>query len=264
MSKIKTSEINLFLVLFLASLTLVFFDNLGFLKPARSVLQVVSTPLDYSLFRAGQAVEREIKTVWELRGIYKKYLAVQEALSLAQAEIARFSEVERENQLLLSQIGVKQTQEWDLILANIIGLNRYLKIDKGEKAGVTYGMAVAYKNILVGKVVDISPFGANVQLTSDPEFKIPAKVEGEEESKGLLSGRFRKGAVLEKILPERKLKKGDLVVTAGSESIPPNLLIGTVYEVEEAGPSPFQEAQVALAINSDFLQMVFVLKRHEF
>lgn len=259
MSKIGTRQINLFLTLFFVSLVLTLFDRVGILRPIRSVLQMASVPLDFSLFRAGQTAKKEVMTIWELREIGKKYLAAQEALSLARAEIARLSRVEGENQLLLSQIGVKQTKDWDLIPANIIGCNRYLKIDQGEKAGVTSGMTVVYKDIFIGKVIEVSPLGANVQLLSDPEFKIPAKVQ-ERGSKGLLSGRYQKGAVLEKILPEGQLEKEDLVVTVGSETIPPDLLMGTIIGVEKSGSSPFQGAIVAPAIDVNLLEMVFVLK----
>jgi rod shape-determining protein MreC len=263
MVKIGSLETSLFLTLFLLSLVLSFFDRLGFLRPARSVLQVVSIPLDFSFFRVGQTVKREIRVIWELREVSKKYLAVQESLSLAQAEIARLSEVEEKNKLLLAQLGVKETLDWNLIPANVVGLDRYLRIDRGEKAGVAREMAVVFKNILIGKIVEVSPNGANVQLISDPEFKIPAKIGEGGESRGLLSGRFHQSAFLEKILPERKLEKNDLVLTVGSENIPANLLIGAITEIEESGPSPFQGACVDPALDFAFLQTVFVVKAYE-
>jgi rod shape-determining protein MreC len=263
MPKIATFKISLFLTLFLVSLVLIFFDRLGFLRPIRSVFQVISIPLDFSLFRAGQAIKRETRVIWELRGVSRKYLAIQDDLNLAQAEIVRLSGVERENKLLLAQLGVKETSDWDLIPANVVGFDRYLRLDRGEKAGVACEMAVVFKNILVGKVVEVSPNGANVRLISDPEFKIPAKVGADGESRGLLSGRFRQGAFLEKILPESTLEKNDLVVTVGSEKIPADLLIGTVVDIKEAGPSPFQEAYINPAIDFAFLQTVFVVKINE-
>lgn len=261
MRKTETYETSLFLTCLFLSFSCLFLDKIGALRPIRGILEIVSLPVEYSLTSFGEKVKKELGFFARFRKIYRENQKLQKQLSLLEAEVVRLNEVERENTLLRAQFEEVITQDLDLIPALVTGFNRLLHLGVGAHEGVKKGMPVVFKNILVGKVVQVTPHACSVILATDPEFKIAVKVQREgHTARGLLSGRFQNTMLLSRVLPEEKIAEGDFVVTRGEEKIPPGLAIGKIAKIEKSRAALFQEAEVVPLFRYQDLEMVFVVK----
>ena len=136
-------------------------------------------------------------------------------------------------------------------------------IDKGKAHGVERGMAILFENVLVGKVVRVNKYTSLILLPRNPDSKLLVITRDVGEGKGvkargLLVGE-RLDLVLEKVLTGEALDKGDLVLTAGDEDLPPELLIGEVAEVVKIEGEVYQKAKVEPWVEVGDLETVFVL-----
>lgn len=256
MRKTLNSDISQFLVLIFLSFGLLFFDKFSFWRPIRTVLQVVSVPVKRRLYSGGQKIRRGFSTVVAVRTLAEENRLLKKELSETLSTASRVSKLEEENRTLREQFELSQTSNWQMLPTFVIGKNRFLKIDKGSKGGVREGMAVVFKDILVGEIYEVTERSSLVKLVTDADSKILAKTQSGVH--GILSGRHQVSMVLEKILPEKALAEGDLVLTRAQEGIPSGLLLGKIAKVEKVDSGLFQTAEVAQVLDFESLEMVFV------
>lgn len=256
MKEALNSDLSRFLSLLVLSLALLFFDKLGVLRPARTVSQVISVPVKYSLYSGGQKVRRGISTIFKLRSLAEENRMLKRELSEALSRLSQLAKLEEENRILREQFQLSQVSDWQLIPAFVIGKNRFLEIDQGKKRGIKEGMAVVFKNVLIGRVCEVTEHSSSVKLVTDPDSKVLAKTQSG--AYGILSGRYQVGLVLEKVLPEMELSENDLVLTRAQEGIPSGLLLGRVSKVAAVDSGLFQMAEVAKVLELENLEIVFV------
>lgn len=256
MRKALNSDISQFLTLFFLSFALLFFDKLGFLGPVRAVFQLVSVPVKRSLYSKGQKIRGGILAIFELRSLVEENQRLKRELSESLSGLSQLSKLEEENQILREQFEVAETTSWEFIPALVIGEDRFLEIDKGKSAGVKKGMAVVFKNILIGQVNEVTERSSSIKLATDPDSKILAKTQNG--AKGILSGNYRMAMILEKVLPEMELSENDLVLTRAQEGVPSGLLLGKVAKVAKVESGLFQTAEVAKVLDFENLEIVFV------
>jgi rod shape-determining protein MreC len=152
-------------------------------------------------------------------------------------------ELEKDNDDLRGILGKEESlREYSPIQATVIGRNpdrwnELVTINKGELDGISKNMAVITAEGLIGKITSTTNFTASVQLLSsmDPNNKISAVVQGEEDSYGLIEGYDDKNdLILMKRIPyDKKVKKDSMVITSGFGGVfPQGLPIGTVVDVK--------------------------------
>lgn len=166
--------------------------------------------------------------------------------------------LEEENNTLRKQLEAPLPAQWDFLPAQVIGLDRFLLIDKGSDDKITKDMVVISENIVVGKIHSVSQQTARVILPGDPDFKISAITN--RFVKGLLIGEFGNKVLLSRVLQKDTLNSLDLVLTSGEEgTFPADLLIGRINKVNAREGEVYKEATVDLLLNSDQLRRVFVV-----
>jgi rod shape-determining protein MreC len=188
-------------------------------------------------------------------------------LQLAQAETT-LKENERLRQLVSWQ---KQTR-WNVKLARVIYRDpanwwRTVQIDLGSRNGLSNNLPVLSPDgYLIGRVSSVSLTRSHVVLIGDPNCKVPAVVENEARSQGIIGGGgpFDGSFVsLSHLSSHAKVKPGERVVTSELSSIyPRGIQIGLL--VDEAQPVEsglIQEAEVKLSANLSSLEEVWVLFR---
>jgi rod shape-determining protein MreC len=152
-------------------------------------------------------------------------------------------ELEKDNDDLREILGKEESlREYSPIQATVIGRNpdrwnELITINKGELDGISKNMAVITAEGLIGKITSTTNFTASVQLLSsmDPNNKISAVIQGEEDSYGLIEGYDDKNdLILMKRIPyDKKIKKDSMVITSGFGGVfPLGLPIGTVVDVK--------------------------------
>jgi rod shape-determining protein MreC len=88
----------------------------------------------------------------------------------------------------------------------------------------------------------------------------PSETPAPQPVRGVAQGDLRNDIVLDLLPPEAPIGAGALVVTSGlGGNYPPNILIGTVTDVEQRPQAPFKKARVDPATNLNGLDTVLVI-----
>ena len=136
-----------------------------------------------------------------------------------------------------------------------------LTIDAGSTSGIRKNMTVISSDGLVGVVKASFPRSAIVQLASDPEFKIGARIAGSQQL-GILTGQGTRKGALQLLDNLTTVKKGDVLLARGSNNgrpFVPGVPIGVVTAVDNSAGSASQTADVKYYVNFTALGVVSVV-----
>ncbi|GGZ53581.1 rod shape-determining protein MreC [Streptomyces bluensis] len=117
------------------------------------------------------------------------------------------------------------------------GFSWTVTIDIGSKDGIKRDMTVLNGDGLVGRVTTVGPNTATVLLASDPDFTVGTRMEATDEL-GFASGQGDRPLRVELLNGKAKVKKGDRLVTFGSEAdkpFVPGVPVGVVSRVDPSG-----------------------------
>jgi len=188
---------------------------------------------------------------------------------LLKMELARFDGVTLENIRLKTQLRLKPNARGPSRLARVIGRGtanwwRTIHIDLGERDGVRVNHPVWTEQGLVGRVLQVSPYRAQVALVGNPLCRVSVKVSETEESGVLTAAPFT--AVDPRLvglihLPaDTATVPENTVFTSGlSEFFPANIPVGKIVSVYRSHGSVETTARVRLLVDSSRLQEVWVM-----
>lgn len=255
-------NLKLFVILTSISFLILILDFAQLLDFPKLMLSYITNPISFALFKTNQNLSRQFRFLFQARFAAQENIALKEQLNKLLSENANFRKKLAETESLLSQDKYLDPATYNLVPARPIGIGRYLKIDKGLKSGIKLNQAVVFNGNLVGKIVQVSPTTANVQLTFDPDSKVAAFSQGlGGKAKGVLIGQFGTDSLMDKILHEEKISVGDLVYSEGTEGfLPRGLILGRVTQVLEQQSQVFKQAKVTPNFDIRDLELVFVIK----
>lgn len=254
-------NLKLFLLLLFLSLIIFFADTIKLLDLPKKWIFYLTNPISFGLYHTNQQIQRQFNFVFQARFAAQQNLALKEQLGDLTSENANLRKKLAETEAQLSQATYLDPKIYNLIPARPIGLTRYLKIDRGSEDHIKAGQAVVFKDILFGKVIEVSQKASFVQLLSDPSSKVAAFSLGKVgRAKGVLIGQFGTDYLLDKILHEEHIENGDLVYSEGTEGyLPRGLILGKVIEVGEKENEVFKQAKVGAIFDITDLDLVFVI-----
>lgn len=261
MAQALLSNLKTFLILSLISLLLVVFDNLGILNFLKTPLQFITVPIQYGLYKTSLSVTNQFKFFIMARRASQENKALKEQIGKILSENAEIRKKLSETQAFLSQQKALNPQTFNLIPARPVGVSRLLYIDKGSSDSLKLNQVVIFNANFIGKIKEVSPKKSGVLLSTDPDSKISAFVEGlEGKARGVLLGQFGSEMLLDKVLHEEPLKKSDLVYSAGTEQdIPRGLILGQISEVIDKDNEIFKGAKVKPIFDIGDLDVVFII-----
>jgi rod shape-determining protein MreC len=172
----------------------------------------------------------------------------------------RVSELERENAALKAKLGSddrnrSKIRQLDSMLktagagqygikgAQVIaigaaqGFSWTVTIDAGAGDGLKRDMTVLNGDGLVGRVTTVGPNTATVLLANDPDFTVGTRMERTDEL-GFASGQGDRPLRVQLLNGKAKVKKGDRLVTFGSQAdkpFVPGVPVGQVVRVDPSG-----------------------------
>lgn len=258
MKKIKYQYL---VVLGVLSVLLIFLDNFGGLGFVRTGAQTVLTPLGYVTYSVKNYFDDSFSfwTFWKSGEIRIKYLEQRNLELLVEAN--RKKALDAENEELKKQLGVGgPLAQMKRIPAEVLGVSRYMTINRGKKDGLSVGQSVIYLDNFVGQIVRTDSYVSFVQMPTDSELTIPVKIGPSGEIRGVTLGQFNSSIILDQVAQNEEIKNDDLVFTSGDEGIfAPDLLIGKVGKITSTKTELFQKAIVQPFITYGKLKRVFVL-----
>jgi rod shape-determining protein MreC len=117
------------------------------------------------------------------------------------------------------------------------GFSWTITIDVGAGDGIKRDMTVLNGDGLVGRVTTVGPNASTVLLASDPDFTVGTRMEGSDEL-GFASGQGDRPLRVELLNGKAQIKKGDRLVTFGSQAdrpFVPGVPVGVVSRVDPSG-----------------------------
>ena len=249
-----------FLLVFLASLILIL-DNFKVFSLLKVTAGFVTNPISFSLYSTKQNLSSQLSFVWEARSAAQQNKALQEQIATLLSENASLKTQISESRAQLTQNQHLDPKTYNTVATRPIGLDRYLRVDKGEQDGIKIGQAVIVNNNLIGQIAALNAKSATVKRLIDPDSKVASFSFGKEgKAKGILIGQFGTDMLLDKILHEEHIQKDDLVYSEGTEGFwPRGLILGKVSEVIETPNEIFKQAKVAPVFNINDLDLVFII-----
>lgn len=203
-------------------------DTTGFVQ------QIFQTPAQFvaDVFSDLRDLQNTYEENEKLKARLEEYATLQ----------TKVQDLESENEELRSLIDKEDDlRSYSPINATVIARNpdkwqEVLIINKGQLHGVEKNMAVITASGLIGKVKSSNQFSSTIQLisTTDPNSRISAAIQGDQDIVGLIEGydEDTKMLLLKKIPSDVEVKVGSTVITSGLGGVfPRGLPIGTVEEV---------------------------------
>ncbi len=272
------------LVLLALGLLLLVFSEAGYLGPVERVLHYVLDPLQRMFSGVAMSTGNLFQAVREVRDLRARVEELQTQVDGLMVENVRLREYEAEVQQLRALLNF--TSEYPIsapLGADVVGREtgetypygevvgtetnpylRYVTINVGASQGVEVGMPVVSNGPgLVGRVAEVSPRAAKVQLLNDPESAVAALLQVSRVT-GLVVGQPDGSLRMEYLPQDEEISAGDLVLTSGLGGfMPKGLVIGQVTEVRKMDYELFQAAIVRPAVDFSRLELVLVITEFE-
>ncbi|MFF0787884.1 rod shape-determining protein MreC [Streptomyces spiralis] len=171
-----------------------------------------------------------------LAALEKENAALKAKLGSDDRNRSRLDQLDRMLKLAgQGQYGIKGAQV--IAIGAAQGFSWTITIDAGANDGVKRDMTVLNADGLVGRVTTVGPDSATVLLANDPDFTVGTRMEGSDEL-GFASGQGDRPLRVQLLNGKAEVKKGDRLVTFGSEGdkpFVPGVPVGVVSRVDPSG-----------------------------
>lgn len=148
--------------------------------------------------------------------------------------------------------------------ASVIGRDpspflNYVIINRGSDDGLRRGMPVVTHNGLAGRIAQVTPAGARVQLITDLATRINVKIQPSG-SEAILTGSLTGDISLQQIPQDTSVAPGNLILTSGfGGNYPANIIVGQISSVRSQENALFQSASVQPVTDYKNLDIVLVI-----
>ncbi|MFJ9035817.1 rod shape-determining protein MreC [Streptomyces sp. NPDC102406] len=159
------------------------------------------------------------------------------------------------------QYGIKGAQV--IAIGSAQGFSWTVTIDAGADDGIKRDMTVLNGDGLVGRVTTVGPGTATVLLANDPDFTVGTRMEKTDEL-GFTSGQGDRPLRVQLLNGKAKVKKGDRLVTFGSQAdkpFVPGVPVGRVVRVDPSGGDLTRTVYVQPYVGFTRLDIVGVVVR---
>jgi rod shape-determining protein MreC len=249
----------------LASVVLMFLDQRGnWLEYARYGLSAAAYPIQLAV-DSPSAAWRWIRATFESRAaLQAENAGLRERVRAMELRTLSLEALEAENAKLRSlRAGLPPVVDrWlaaEIINVELSSLRQRVLLNKGARAGVFRGQAVLADGGLLGQVVRVSPWTAEVILVSDPEHAVPVQVL----RSGLRTIAVGQGSVGVLALPylpiNSDIRTGDQLVSSGLGGVfPAGYPVAKVLAVDRDPGDPLAQvrAQIAARLARDRVVML--------
>jgi len=189
---------------------------------------------------------------------------LHESLAGMSDRLAALEEAERENVRLRSVLGFEEPWGYHLLPARVIAVTGEQApvsaiINRGFKDSLLVNQPVINQIGLVGRIQEVMPGYAKVQLLTDPLNRVAARVASSREM-GIIRYLPSEGMILDDFPNQGDIAVGDTVLSSGLGGIyPPGLKIGVVSQVRRPENRPYSRINLQPVVNFRTLEELFIL-----
>jgi rod shape-determining protein MreC len=207
----------------------------------------------------------------DLRNVRRQNQDLQKTIDRLRLEQAALLEDAKQGQRLQALVNFQQKYIYKTVAAQAIGSSgseqsRVFYIDKGSADGLARDNAVITPDGIVGKIRDVFPHSAQVLAINDQSSGAGVILETTR-IRGILRGNSIGQPQIVDILADKRIQKGENVLTAGGDDIfPRGLPVGTVEKVmndPDPGRDGFINVLITPAAHLDRLDEVLVVTSTE-
>jgi len=242
-------------------------STVGILGPVEDIVSVPLNALTGGLTRLSQAVSNILGETNDMNALRQRNAELEEQFIKLQGELIQLREISSDYKRLSALLGYTSTLDGrQFVTADVIGVDsqsavRSIIINRGTRDGLAVGMPVQTELGLVGRIYAVSANSSRVQLVSDQNSAVSARLqtsraEGSVRGRGLLTGSLR----MQFIPVDSEISVGDLVITSGlGGNFPSGIVIGQVTSRRKFEFELWQEAEVSSLVDFSTLEFVMVV-----
>jgi rod shape-determining protein MreC len=200
----------------------------------------------------------------DLRHLRQENKDLQGEVAVLQRRIDQLEEQSLETQRLQRLLAMRETTQAGFLTARVVGKDatnwfKTILLDRGSQDGVRRNQPVLAPDGLVGRVVEVTPASAKVQLLTDPVSSVGGLVQRTRVT-GIVSGNLGSGARVRYLPLLADVVVGDEVVTSGMGGVfPKGIPVGRITAVERRSGALFQEASLQPLVDLGRLEEVMIL-----
>lgn len=257
-------------VLALIAIAALVLHELGQLQPVEDLAQIVIGPVQRSIASLVNSAGDLFSTVRDARELRDENQLLRAEINRLTTDNIRLKELEAENATLRELLRfTRSNPNYATAPADVIGRDpspylSTLTINAGQDRNLKPGMPVITGgSALVGRVLQVNPRTARVQLLGDVSSAVNAMIQNSRAT-GLVRGQPDGSLVMDLIPQEEKIRPGDIVLTSGlGGDLPRALVIGTVTAITKRDIDLFQSAELQPAVDLNRLEVVLVITNFE-
>jgi len=200
----------------------------------------------------------------DLRALREENKRLQLETTTLKRRLDQLQEQALETQRLERLLAMRQASRAEFLTARVVGKDatnwfKTILLDRGSADGIRRNQPVLAPDGLVGRVVEVTPNSARVQLLTDPVSAVGGLIQRTRVT-GIVSGNLGVGARVRYLPLMADVAVGDEVVTSGMGGVfPKGILIGRITSVERKSGALFQEATLQSGVDLSRLEEVLIL-----
>jgi rod shape-determining protein MreC len=231
-------------------------------------VQALASPAQSISSGASGAGTNFIRQIINFRSTANENERLKQELSNAELELRNARQAAAENERLKSLLNLKEQTGYDQVSARVIARDssvwfNTITIDRGSSSGVALNMPVVTAGGIVGRVIAMSPWTAQVMMITDEKAAAGAIVGqlGGSGALGSVRGLGTTGLIeMRYVSGLQKVEVGDYILTTGQDGIyPPGLNVGEVVQVKSGTATQPHQILIKPGAKLDQLEEVAVL-----
>lgn len=246
-------------------------DNVTRQRLLRVWVQALASPAQSLTSGASGATSNFVRQIVNFRSTANENESLKQQLAKAQLDLRNAEQAAAENERLKALLNLKQQTGYDQVTARVIARDsstwfNTITINQGSSSGVALNMPVVTGTGIVGRVISLSPWTAQVMMITDEKAAAGAIVGqlGGSGALGPVRGMGASGLIeMRYVSGLEPVAVGNYILTTGQDGIyPPGLTVGEVVQVKSGTATQAHEILIRPGAKLDQLEEVAVLLYH--
>jgi rod shape-determining protein MreC len=237
----------------------------GYLTPIQNlILRPISSIQSWVALRVA-ALRDFLTSPRDVASLREEISGLEGEVARLQQEIIALREQTAEAEILAALLDYARARpESSYKAARVIGRDvspflRSLIIDVGSDAGISRGMPVVTRRGLVGRIIEVFPTIARVQLITDPEASVNVQLQLSR-ADGVLAAQLNGELWVDLVDQSATITQGELVITSGlGGKYPAEIPVGQVISIHRRDYELFQQAVIQSSVDFDDIDIVLVI-----